>query len=53
MQTKFVPGNVLKLWFWMIDDSGSIELEQSATACILRFYRNVDVARKEFKLLSC
>lgn len=50
MQTKFVPCNVLKLWFWMIDDSGSVELEQSATESILRFYRDINVARKDYEM---
>lgn len=53
MQTKFVPCNVLRLWFWMIDHSGSKELEQSATESILKFYRDIHIARRDYEMMAC
>lgn len=50
MGSKVVPSNILRLWFWMIDSSGSVELEQSATESILKFYTDMNMARKELDM---
>ena len=46
LNNEQVPENILKLWFWMIDDSGSVELAKSATESILKFYCDINMARQ-------
>lgn len=44
--TQFeVPVNALKLWFWMIDDSGEPNLAEQSERALLTLFNDIESAR--------
>jgi len=48
-----IPLKALKLWFWMLDDSGEPKLEKQSEQALLNLFDSVPSARRYFKERVC
>lgn len=41
-----IPVNALKLWFWMLEDSGEPNLEAQSERALLSLFKDLDTAKR-------
>lgn len=46
MQQIEIPVKAVKLWFWMLEDSGEPKLEEQSEQALLSLFNNLDAAKE-------
>ncbi|BDX05308.1 hypothetical protein [Planctobacterium marinum] len=44
-----IPARAVKLWFWMLEDSGEPKLEAQSERALLSLFKDLDAAREFLK----
>lgn len=44
-----IPARAVKLWFWMLEDSGEPNLAEQSEKALLSLFENLDIAREYLK----